>query len=95
MIRKFLEPLRVFQREIMLKDDVAGEVVRDAARLRVESSLDTALKNVRERTRKKDYSLALKVGIGLLLISNLAAYHVEKISVVHEVGFFTFRSCRY
>lgn len=91
-IRKFLEPLRAFQLQIMLKDDVAGEVVKDAARMRVESSLDSALKNVRERTRKKDYGLALKVALDCCIpIPSWILIDSEKIIAAYGPGFLSFR----
>lgn len=64
--RQYLEALKACQLEIQLKDDVASEVIMECARRRVESSLDTALKNVKERTRKKDYAVALREMQGVL-----------------------------
>ncbi|GMH36433.1 hypothetical protein BSKO_04301 [Bryopsis sp. KO-2023] len=64
--RRFLEALKAYQLEIQLKDEVASEVIMECARRRVESSLDAALKNVKERSRKKDYTVALREMEGVL-----------------------------
>lgn len=58
--RTFLEAIRKYQLDIQLSDDVAEEVVTEYGRKRVENSLSNVLKVIRERTRVKEYSKAIR-----------------------------------
>ena len=49
---------------MQLNDEVAEEVMREAARNMLERFLDTALEAVKRRTRVRDYSPAIQVTAG-------------------------------
>jgi hypothetical protein len=57
--RDQLLQLRQYQQSIGLGDDVAAEIVKEAARARVEADLDAAVECIRKRTAERDYSAAL------------------------------------
>lgn len=46
---------------MQLNDEVAEEVMREAARTKLERCLTTALEAVKKRTRVRDYSPAIQV----------------------------------
>jgi len=46
---------------VQLNDEVAEEVMREAARAKLERCLDTALETIKKRTRVRDYSPAIQV----------------------------------
>ena len=46
---------------MQLSDEVAEEVMREAARAKLERCLATALQNVKTRTKKSDYTPAVQV----------------------------------
>ena len=46
---------------MQLSDEVAEEVMREAARAKLERCLATALQNVKTRTKKSDYTPAIQV----------------------------------
>lgn len=57
--REQLQQLRGYQQSIGLGDDVASEIVKEAARARVEADLDAAVECIRRRTAERDYSEAV------------------------------------
>ena len=57
--REQLQQLRGYQQSIGLGDDVAAEIVKEAARARVEADLDAAVACIRKRTAERDYSEAV------------------------------------
>ena len=57
--REQLQQLRGYQQSIGLGDDVAAEIVKEAARARVEADLDAAVACIRRRTAERDYSEAV------------------------------------
>ena len=59
--RGFLQGLKEYQDRVQLNDEVAQEVMREAARAKLERCLDTALEAVKRRTRVRDYSPAIQV----------------------------------
>ena len=46
---------------MQLSDEVAEEIMREAARTKLERCLGTALQNVKTRTKKSDYIPAVQV----------------------------------
>ena len=59
--RGFLQGLKEYQDRVQLNDEVAEEVMREAARTKLERCLTTALEAVKKRTRVRDYSPAIQV----------------------------------
>ena len=59
--RGFLQGLKEYQDRVQLNDEVAEEVMREAARTKLERCLTTALDAVKKRTRVRDYSPAIQV----------------------------------
>ena len=57
--REQLLQLGEYQTSIGLGDDVASEIVKEAARARVEADLDAAVECIRKRTAERDYSAAV------------------------------------
>jgi len=57
--RGFLQGLKEYQDRV--NDEVAEEVMREAARTKLERCLTTALEAVKKRTRVRDYSPAIQV----------------------------------
>ena len=57
----FLQGLKEYQDRVQLSDEVAEEVMREAARTKLERCLGTALQNVKTRTKKSDYTPAVQV----------------------------------
>ena len=57
----FLQGLKEYQDRVQLTDEVAEEVLREAARAKLERCLGTALQNVKTRTKKSDYTPAIQV----------------------------------
>ena len=57
----FLGDLKAYQDRIQLKDEFAEEIMRDAARMKLERCIDTALECIKKRTRQRDYSPAIQV----------------------------------
>ena len=59
----FLQELKETQDRVQLSDEIAQEVVREAARAKLERCLGTALDAMKKRTRVRDYSPAVQVGL--------------------------------
>ena len=57
----FLQGLKEYQDRVQLSDEVAEEVMREAARGKLERCLAKALQNVKTRTKKSDYTPAVQV----------------------------------
>ena len=60
-----LAELKQYQDRISLKDDVAEEALQEAARLKLERLLDSALECVKRRGRVRNLGPAMQVGTGL------------------------------
>ena len=59
--RGFLQGLKGYQDRVQLSDEVAEEVMREAARTKLERCLTTAVEAVKKRTRVRDFSPAIQV----------------------------------
>lgn len=57
--KKQLAELRQYQQRVRLGDEVATDIVKEAARARLEAGLDAALEVIKRRTRARDYSEAI------------------------------------
>jgi Chloroplast envelope transporter len=54
-----LAELRQYQQRVRLGDDVAADIVKEAARMRLEADLDAAVEVTKRRTIKRDYTDAV------------------------------------
>ena len=59
-----LAELKQYQDRISLKDDVAEEALQEAARVKLERLLDSALECVKRRGRSRNLGPAMQVGAG-------------------------------
>ena len=57
--KKQLAELRQYQQRVRLGDEVAADIVKEAARARLESGLDAAVEVTKRRTRQRDYTDAV------------------------------------
>ena len=62
--RTALAELKQYQDRISLKDDVAEEALQEAARVKLERLLDSALECVKRRGRSRNLGPAMQVGAG-------------------------------
>lgn len=57
--RQLLAELKQYQESVRLGDDVAADMVKEAARANIEADLDAAVECIKARTRERDVSDAL------------------------------------
>ena len=57
----FLGELKAYQDRVQLKDEMAVEVMQEAARAKLERHIGTALDCIKKRTRVRDYTPATQV----------------------------------
>lgn len=57
--RQQLAELKQYQQRVRLSDDVATEMVKEAARANIEADLDLAVECIKSRTQKRDVSDAM------------------------------------
>lgn len=57
--KRQLAELRQYQQRVRLGDDVAADIVKEAARARLEAALDAAVEVTKRRTRQRDYTDAM------------------------------------
>lgn len=57
----FLGDLKAYQDRVQLKDEMAVEVMQEAARAKLERHIGTALDCIKKRTRVRDYTPATQV----------------------------------
>ena len=54
-----LTELRQYQQRVRLSDDVAADIVKEAARTRLETALDAAVEVINRRTSQRDNTEAI------------------------------------
>ena len=54
-----LAELKQYQQSVRLSDDVAADMVKEAARANIEADLDAAVECIKTRTRERDVSDAM------------------------------------
>jgi len=69
---------------VQLNDEVAEEVMREAARTKLERCLTTALEAVKKRTRVRDYSPAIQVLFPCITPSSFSLDFVEFLIGLHQ-----------
>lgn len=74
--RGFLQGLKGYQDRVQLSDEVAEEVMREAARTKLERCLTTAVEAVKKRTRVRDFSPAIQVHMHALDFTSAGILHL-------------------